>query len=377
MSNPAEGFLGALLVLSFISCILYGITVLQTFIYFQTYPNDAKILKFLVIWVFFLETSHTIFAIIVVYYFCIANFGNVRVWGPHWSLGAVTLFQVLIASTVETVYVRRIWFVSGHARLLTSALSFIVFLRFAVGLAGASSILAFAHWSTSRIRNLLLKQPQPIVTLTLSLGAFTDLSIVIVFSFYMLRGRRQYSRASRTLVNMLMLYAINTGAATAATSLSVAIVYASVRVTLASTGVAEIGAKLYANSFIGSLNSRAFLRHKNLNPAYSGFGASISDIEFTSSPSDSSATPRPGPSVVLAEYSGGTAHESDVVFEMPHAPLMRLELWFGSDTKRTQGERPDDVGLGGRANEGETAPVTPIPQAVRSSNGKHNVTFTT
>ncbi|KAI1787305.1 hypothetical protein LXA43DRAFT_718491 [Ganoderma leucocontextum] len=142
---------------------------------------------------------------------------------------------------------RRIWFVSRSSRFLTSVLSFIVFSRFAVGLVGASSVLAFSSWSTSRIRDWLL----PIVTLSLSLGAFTDISIVIIFSFYMLRGRSQYARVSKTLMNLLMLYAINTGAATAATSLSVVIVYASVHITLASTGLAEIGAKLYANSFIG------------------------------------------------------------------------------------------------------------------------------
>ncbi|PIL29002.1 hypothetical protein GSI_09049 [Ganoderma sinense ZZ0214-1] len=119
------------------------------------------------------------------------------------------------------------------------------------------------------------------------------------------------SRESRTLVNMLMLYAINTGAATAAISLSVVIVYVCVRTTLASTGLAEIGAKVYANSFIGSLNSRAFLRHKNLNPVCSGFGGSISDIEFTASesPSGSNATPSAGQSVALVEYSGSTACE--------------------------------------------------------------------
>ena len=67
MSNPAEGFLGGLLVMVFIACMyvtrivrcfeprsseakprLYGITVLQSFVYFQTYENDTTPLKCLV-----------------------------------------------------------------------------------------------------------------------------------------------------------------------------------------------------------------------------------------------------------------------------------------------------------------------------------------
>ena len=65
--NPAVGFIGGLLIEIFIACMyvqslcyplfdsrsstvpsLYGITTLQSFMYFQKYPNDALSLKLLV-----------------------------------------------------------------------------------------------------------------------------------------------------------------------------------------------------------------------------------------------------------------------------------------------------------------------------------------
>ncbi|KAI1786560.1 hypothetical protein LXA43DRAFT_1064991 [Ganoderma leucocontextum] len=358
MANPAEGFLGALLVMSFIACMY-------------------------VVWVFILETSHTVFAIVIVYHFLVANFGNVAVWGPHWLLPYSK--YVLIATTVEAK-ADLVWFVASSA-LICSRESLITGFtnsqqelkvsheRLTVGLVGASSVYATSpsnypagtyqdprqpclqlveHLQDTR---LAFEVPsQPIVTLSLSLGAFTDISIVIIFSFYMLRGRSQYARVSKTLMNLLMLYAINTGAATAATSLSVVIVvcrmclpelvriiltilavakYASVHITLASTGLAEIGAKrthlpdyknchvrnsgvliwptaVYANSFIGS-----------------GFGPSVSDVEFATFPSEvhvplpedpRSPTAVPRPSVVHVEYSSSTAYESVGTLGQDSAP---------------------------------------------------------
>ncbi|KAM5544304.1 hypothetical protein V8D89_001964 [Ganoderma adspersum] len=306
MANPAESFFGGLLVMGFIACMLYGITILQAFMYYQMYSNDTLPLKCLVIWVFFLDTSHTAFCITLLYYYLVANFGNTAAW-----------------KSLNWIYVRRIWFVSRKARLLTGFLSFIVFSRLCFGLGGtfcvcvvASSVfrselinifdsLNFTLWSNFKAHAYTL----PIVSLSLSLGAFADLLIAITFSTYLLRGRNQYSRASRTVANMLTLYAINTGAATATTSVVSVIVYGSVRSSLAFLGLSEMGAKLYANSFLGSLNSRTFLRHKNLARGFSGFGPSSAiDFEFDRFPSDS--PPPHEPRVSVAEFSSSIACET-------------------------------------------------------------------
>ncbi|KAM5535158.1 hypothetical protein V8D89_011094, partial [Ganoderma adspersum] len=217
MSNPAERFLGGLLVMVFIACILYGITVLQSFVYFQTYQNDNTPLKCLVIWVFVLDTLHTAFCIILMYYYFIENFGDITAWqNLVWSIGAIVLMQVLLSSTVESTYVRRIWFISGRARLLTNILSFFVFSRFVFGMLGTGALFNFGSWSNFRLHEWTL----PIVSLSLSLAAFTDLSIAVVFSVCLLRGRNQYSQSSKSLANMLTLYAVNTGAATATASVT-------------------------------------------------------------------------------------------------------------------------------------------------------------
>ncbi|PIL25349.1 hypothetical protein GSI_13238 [Ganoderma sinense ZZ0214-1] len=218
----------------------------------------------------------------------------------------------------------------------------------------------FNQWSNLKAHAYTL----PIVSLSLSLGAFADLLIAITFSTYLLRGGNQYSHASRTLTNMLTLYAINTGAATVtdgslvkhhlcylrdrgmslctrwqglARPLLTTLVakYGSVRSSLAFLVLSEMGAKpadapappslpvrptgisVYANSFLGSLNFRAFLRHKNLARGFSGFRPSTNsdnamDVQFGSFPSEDCESPPLArePPVLMVEFDGGTVCEA-------------------------------------------------------------------
>ncbi|KIJ21562.1 hypothetical protein PAXINDRAFT_95118 [Paxillus involutus ATCC 200175] len=50
---------GSTLAAVFVSLVLYGISILQTFIYYERYPKDTFILKSLVAFVFVLDTLHT------------------------------------------------------------------------------------------------------------------------------------------------------------------------------------------------------------------------------------------------------------------------------------------------------------------------------
>ncbi|KAL4072766.1 hypothetical protein V8B97DRAFT_348743 [Scleroderma yunnanense] len=48
---------------SFISLIFYGVSCVQTFVYFQTYPDDHRLLKWMVVVIWILESAHSGFAI--------------------------------------------------------------------------------------------------------------------------------------------------------------------------------------------------------------------------------------------------------------------------------------------------------------------------
>ncbi|KAI1788156.1 hypothetical protein LXA43DRAFT_666004 [Ganoderma leucocontextum] len=73
MADPAEGFFGGLFVMGCIACMLKCLVCPTNHVAFIT-----SCLK--VAWVCFLDTSHTAFCIIILYYYLIVNFGNTGAW---------------------------------------------------------------------------------------------------------------------------------------------------------------------------------------------------------------------------------------------------------------------------------------------------------
>ncbi|KAI6006509.1 hypothetical protein F5J12DRAFT_831184 [Pisolithus orientalis] len=56
MSIPGE--FGVMLVGGLVSAMLYGITILQTYVYYMHYSEDSSIMKFIVAAIWILDTSH-------------------------------------------------------------------------------------------------------------------------------------------------------------------------------------------------------------------------------------------------------------------------------------------------------------------------------
>ncbi|EPS97982.1 hypothetical protein FOMPIDRAFT_1127384 [Fomitopsis schrenkii] len=59
-----------------IACVFYGITNLQTFLYFRTFPDDKWWNKVGVFWLWFLDTVHVVLCVYMVYYYVVTEFGN-------------------------------------------------------------------------------------------------------------------------------------------------------------------------------------------------------------------------------------------------------------------------------------------------------------
>ncbi|KAH9013730.1 hypothetical protein EDB84DRAFT_1532033 [Lactarius hengduanensis] len=63
-----------------ISVMLFGITTLQTWIYYWRYGNrDPKALKLFIAVIFLLDALHTSLCIYSIYWYLVLNFGNVEI----------------------------------------------------------------------------------------------------------------------------------------------------------------------------------------------------------------------------------------------------------------------------------------------------------
>ncbi|KAL1949775.1 hypothetical protein VTO73DRAFT_8656 [Trametes versicolor] len=272
-ANPAVPFIGGLLIEVFVACVLYGVTTLQSFIYFQKYPNDAMSLKLLVGAVWTLETVHTGFCMLFLYEYLVEGFGDFAYFlHINWGIGVTVITSACIALCVQGYYVWRVWCVSSKSFAWTVAIAIPAVARVAFGV--GSTILSYKYddWLTFR------DTKSSLITISGGLGAaaLVDVLVAVTLSYYLNKGRSAWHKESNSKINMILLYAVNTGAITGTASVLCVILFATQKQSLTFLGLVEIQAKLYSNSFLGSLNARAHIRNKN-NP-----GAQYPSFEFSS-----------------------------------------------------------------------------------------------
>ncbi|KAG1781238.1 hypothetical protein EV702DRAFT_1193419 [Suillus placidus] len=79
--------------------LLYGVTCMQTFHYWQTYEHDRKFLKSMVVFIWLLETAHTALSVHFVEYYLIIHFGEFTHLGyAVWSMGATCIIGAAAAT---------------------------------------------------------------------------------------------------------------------------------------------------------------------------------------------------------------------------------------------------------------------------------------
>ncbi|KIJ64218.1 hypothetical protein HYDPIDRAFT_28656 [Hydnomerulius pinastri MD-312] len=229
------GFIGAL-----ITMILYGVTTLQTYLYFMYYPNDSLDTKLMVTAIWILDTLHISLMSHALYYYLISNYGNaVALVDGTWSLYASLAVNLCIAVSVQT------WML-------------IVLAHFGFGL--ETVVLMFMKKEFAALSEITLSAATPFaITAVLSDVCIAGALCVL------LHGNRSPFYKTNLLVNTLIIYAINRCLLTSAVAVAEVIMFAISPHSLWFLAIDFVIGKLYANSFLASLNSRSSLRGRGLH----------------------------------------------------------------------------------------------------------------
>jgi len=202
------------------SCLLLGIQTQQMYTYCQRYPGDRMFYKVSVAVVWMLEVLDQSLICHAVYYYTITNSSSplvLLIGNTDWTLIIQQSVGSLVGAIVKATFVYRIWRFSYKNVLLTSSLAALVLTAF-----------SFSIYYTVRaffIRKLVyVAKLQLVASLALGTNVIADLSIAASLCF-ILRNYRTGFQRSDSLVNSLMLYAVNTGALTSGISLATLILY--------------------------------------------------------------------------------------------------------------------------------------------------------
>ncbi|KAM5534984.1 hypothetical protein V8D89_011357 [Ganoderma adspersum] len=237
-----------------VSCLCLGIQSMQTYSYLKRYPLDKTFYKLLVFGLLLIEYADQALIAHAVYTYLVSNWGFLPILNkpPLWSLILQITLGVATGTIVKLSFASRVWRFSKRNIFVTA---FIVLLTLGeVGVATLYTIQGF------RLKSLQdLGTMRTVGMLSLGIGVATD--VVIAFSLcFFLRNLRTGHRQDDSMVNSLILYALSTGAVTAAISLTTLILYNFMPDNFIFMACYFVLSKMYAISFLAALNTRRVSR---------------------------------------------------------------------------------------------------------------------
>ncbi|KAH9028628.1 hypothetical protein EDB85DRAFT_2291210 [Lactarius pseudohatsudake] len=187
-----------------ISTTLYGLTILQTWVYFWNYgKGDTKALKLFVIFITVTDTINIILGAYTIYWYLVLNFGDVESLDHVlWSLSAQTANGAVALASLQILYARRVYVVSQSiiCPILIVVLVAFSFCFAMLSVAKEFAIKRFSSFNTVRW----------IPCVGLGGVAVTELLIAASMCWSLYRKRTGFVR-SDSIVMTLMAYTINTG----------------------------------------------------------------------------------------------------------------------------------------------------------------------
>ncbi|KAH9176664.1 hypothetical protein EDB89DRAFT_86589 [Lactarius sanguifluus] len=281
---------GAAFVGLLVSTTLFGLTIVQTWIYFWHYwERDPKSLKFFVAFITVMDTLHTILCAYAVYWYLVLNFGNVEsLASSMWALNIQVVISIFISAPVRLFYTRRVYIVS-QSMLIPILIAALVVL-------GSSLGLLFTA------KEFILKQ----------FARFHSLTWI---------PKTGYARTDSTIIS-LMAYSINSGLLTSVLAGAMPISFAISPSSLIWLAFYWAMTKCYVNSLLAMLNSRDHIRDRSTDNPNNAFNLTSIRIEPPSETGRSKSS-QPGVSVTVQRSTTSnfglnkSDHGVEPAFEVP------------------------------------------------------------
>ncbi|KAF9554904.1 hypothetical protein CPC08DRAFT_753380 [Agrocybe pediades] len=246
-------YTGAVLIGSFGSCVLYGLTAVQTWFYYVSYPKDPLRNKFLVFTLWLLDTLHTILTSYTAYFYLVS-----RYYSPsallliNWSIPVSVAFSNTIEVIVQSYFLHKILLISRGTLLWRTLVFLLGMLVLAhLGTAIEIAIVTFMAKTFGTLPQSKYYSAIPLAITNICANVLINGALI-----YLLRGHRSGIQRTDNIVKRLIIYAVNRCLLISCLEIVEIIVFSTSTHTLWYLGIDFVMAKLYANSLLASLNSR-------------------------------------------------------------------------------------------------------------------------
>ncbi|KAG7441277.1 uncharacterized protein BT62DRAFT_1046361 [Guyanagaster necrorhizus] len=233
---------------------LFGITTLQTYLYFHNYPRDTTLHRLSVGVLYLLDTLHLALTIHAMYFYIVTNRGRGLVEaGPEivWSIKLQVAVMVVIILFVQSLYALRIWLLSGYHRgFLRYLAALSVVGGFGIGIA-----LTYEIYMTRTFPSLSSDDKSWAMESSLAASTLIDFVLALAMCYYLRKGRGSESDLN-SRISVVMQYTLSSGLVTSACSLAVLFTYVLLPNTLIFISLEFLLTRLYVGSFLAMLNAR-------------------------------------------------------------------------------------------------------------------------
>ncbi|KAI0636134.1 hypothetical protein C8Q77DRAFT_1155841 [Trametes polyzona] len=243
---------GSFLIATFIGLIMYGLTLHQTYRYYRLFPGDALVLRMIVVCTLLLETLHIVLCMHVCYYYLVTNyFDPTALLDGVWSIRILPVSTAAIIVVSESFFTRRVYLIGSHFRMIVAIVPILMLVI--LGFGTAATVKAFILPTFAEFKGVAW-----MTSAGFGVAVVVD-SLLTGTLILALRRSRTGFRRTDSLIDVLIIYAVNTGLLTGIFSL-LSFIFAIVAPgNLIYSAFNLISAKLYANSLLAVLNSRKAL----------------------------------------------------------------------------------------------------------------------
>jgi len=236
------------------SAVLYGVTLLQTFLYYKNYPNDSWLTKTIVFTLWVLDTTHLCLCTTALYSYLVTNYNNPSaLTRSTWSMNLQTDCNGLIGLIVQCFFAHRVRKLSKNY-FLTGAIVIFSCVHFSLGV--FFTVQGFVLVDTSRFSKLIW-----VTSAGMGSAAAADITIAVSLCYYLMQSRTGFKRTD-SLISTLMIYSLTTGLVTSFIAFIIVVTFAVMPDKYVWLGFFWLIGKCYVNSLLAALNSRDSLREK-------------------------------------------------------------------------------------------------------------------
>jgi len=229
-----------------------------SFMYYNTYTQDKKALKLLVLWVWTMDTVHQGMMLAYEYNLLILRFGDLGpIIKPYIDINVTvqSIFTILVSVPIQMFFVHRIYRLSDNKVILPIFLIACVTLETITGLLYTGWLLS-AHSVTA----LLSQAVRSIGTTYVVVVAFVDLAIAVTMVFLLQSARVTGMSQTQKIITHLIIYSVNTGLWTALLAISTAVTMIFYSTSFVYVALGLPLSSLYANTLLANLNVRQHVR---------------------------------------------------------------------------------------------------------------------